>query len=402
LFRDVINRKGTTMTVQLDMPAWCGRKRLDDLLTELQRQRQSKVDVVVDTRRIYLDDEGRLLPADAQTGEWLPTEGVRFRDDALAQLGQRLTVPVPVKFAKQMNAEQPVINAQLFNALMAKSGRRVLVRILDDRVRAVLSDAYKMLDYYDTAFTCLDAAREHGGEVLDASLSEDHLRMTFIARDAWDTIHEDTRGRHEFHRFGAAAARNYRESISLHDDGGELPGGKGTVYPAVRITTSETGRGAMTARAGYCRAYCLNTSIMWEVSREVHLGGRLEAGLYSQETREADARAIMLKARDLVANCFKADVFRRMMQQVKDAAAVTIEAPAAAVGVLCEENGISDDRKNSLLQHFLGEFDANAYGLSQAVARVAQDETNPDKAETLERLAGSIITKPQTYAKVTA
>jgi hypothetical protein len=317
-----------------------------------------------------------------------------MRPLALQQLGQRLDPDVPWQFLKRLTEQRPTRATELLNGLMLDTGKRRLIRCLDDQVRSVLSDRYRVLDNFDVAFTALDVARAHGGEVIEASLSEKHMRIKFTARDVWDkiaSVRKDEGGRwyagglgNQEH-LGRVAAKSW----------GDLPGGPGTVYPVVTISNSETGLGGFNVRIGLLLGVCFNLAIVESVAARVHLGEKLEAGIFSPETMQLDTRAIMAKAQDAIAAAFKDDVFKKLVAKANRANSQEIEAPQPAVDNVITRCGINQEHRDKLLEYFVRDYAPTAWGMAQAVSRLAQDVADPDDASELEDTAGQLIEKPQ-------
>ena len=62
---------------------------------------------------------------------------------------------------------------------------------------------------------------------------------------------------------------------------------------------------------------------------------------------------------------------------------------------IVEREGLDEGTKDSILQHFLRDYEATAYGLAQAISRASQDEVDADKSSDLEQVAGKLITEPR-------
>lgn len=358
---------------------WNGRGTLQELVNELNRQKDNRVDFTADTRDLRVQvreqkEEKTLLLASAspRAAEWIPTGGAPIMMQALEQMGGRVNPEVPVKFTKAMAALRPQRLADLFNGLNSDEPSRRFVRCLDGRVRAFLSDRYRVLDNYDIAFAALDAVRASGGEVVEASLSDTHMRIKFTSRDVWDAIDVKRMGDKGSWYSGGLGSQEYLTKVAAKS-GGNLPGGPGTVHPLVTISNSETGHGGFNVRIG------------------ILLGERLSVGIFSEATLSQESKTIYMKARDAVKSAFNKDVFKRMVDLARAAQAREIKAPQAAVENVAKANAISDKAKDALLSYFIRDYDMTNYGLAQAVARLAQDGSDGDKAAELEAAAGSIL-----------
>lgn len=383
--------------------AWTGRGNLQQLVAELDRQRESRVDFVCDTRSLRLratDGKLMLCPNSPQAREWMPTAGVTISDKALAQIGDVATPAVPGRYLRDLAAYRPEVAAQLVN--QTGDAKRRFVRLLDGRCRAFLSDAYRVMDNYDLAFTALEVAKQAGARVLECSLTDSRMRIKLVNESIWRRIverqNDAARGDHEWIS-GDEADPGYRDATAYAGNGEPIQGGRGGVNPIVTISNSETGEGGLNIQLGIFRRYCLNTALIETGLRKIHIGSRMDSGIFTAETREADSKALALACRDTITAAFSADSFDRLISLADTAAATPISAPSAAVDQLVKSKIISEARRDALLEHFVGKYDRTAYGLAQAVSRLSQECDDTDAAD-LEAAAGKIIAEPGIFAAV--
>ena len=382
-----------------------GRGTLPQVVTELRRQQAERVDFVADTRDVkVIPHEGTLALAAATPsgGEWLP-DPLPLTNTALPQLGERQGVPVPAKFLRAAAMAHPSRIADYLTEVMREDHKRRLVRTLDGRVRAYLSDRYKAIDSLDAVTAALAGASEVGVQachVLDASVSETHVRVKLVNTACVEVAAELPEN--TFARWGGRAATGYRAAVGLGPvmepgaepfDGGVTGSRDLQLHPIVEISNSDTGHGGMTASLGILQALCLNTATTSQTLREVHLGGRLDAGVYSYEAIQAEAQAITLKARDVVRAGFAPAVFAQLVESIRPTMHQQIAAPQAACrSLLPDLPGLDLD---DLMGAFYGEqayTGPTTYSLGQAVARLAQDTDEPGVAADREVMAGQLLT----------
>ncbi len=396
-----------TNTGQVVGEYWSGRGSLPDLVAELERQKESKIDFVADCRSLsaIATEEGtedgsaprmRLFPSKegAQVREFIGAEGIELGDSAFAQLCDRSDPSIPVRYGRKLLAVNPFVAGTLAEETFCRSGNRRLFRCLDGRVRAVLSDQYRMVDNYDLAFSALEAVQAADGEVIEAALSERSMKLKFTTRSIFDTL-ETTRssGPSGGWYSGGLGSPDYLRKVSAKTRG-DLPGGPGTIHPIVTLSNSETGHGGIRVRLGILQAVCFNIATVETVVSEIHLGGRLDSGVFSDETRSADSKAIFLKSRDAIRAAFCPKKFASMVSKIRKSTETPIEAPSAAVGIVAERLDLDEERKAELLEHFLGTYARTAFGLASAVTRVAQDVDDSDRAEEFENFGGELMTNP--------
>jgi hypothetical protein len=380
--------------------SWKGRGTLGNLVTELDRQRASRIDFVADVRHLRVEMNGgvKLIPTTGQALEWMPDGPMMFLRSAYAQLAEKCSPSVPIKFFEKMLEDRPGRLAELINGLHADDPQKRFVRALDNKVRAWLSNSYRVIENHDIAYTCMDEARKKNAQVLEASLSDKRMRIKFTTQAVWDKIDITQRSGPQGGWFAGAIGN--RELIGKTILGAqireELPGGPGTIHPVVTVLNSETGHGGFHVRLGILMGVCFNVATLETIVSRVHLGDRLEEGIFSRETISAESKAIMLKARDAVRAAFDQDKFAAIVAKAKASQTDKIEMPMAAVDNVIAGGMVNEEQRDALLTYFLKDYDSTRFGLAQAVSRVAQDLDDPDDAGELENAAGKIISDPAT------
>lgn len=396
---------------------WSGRGSLADLAAELQLQADAKHDVVVDPRALEIhvgpDRQPRLFAGDlapAAYSEFIPANGLALTKNAIEQIGARVSPTIAGKTATSLYQQRPEEFAALFTSLMQKTrsettrGGNRMMRCLGDTCRAWLSDQYLIMDHYDLVRFGLKSASEHNARVLEGSLTEDRMRLKLVSYDVWDAIETVRTGSDRASWYaGGLGSQAYLSKVAATSRGrlpGQLDGdpdidpaaGPDTVWPVVTITNSETGQGGLNIRLGVLVAACYNLATVEVAVNQIHLGERLDTGIYSESTVRKSEAAIMGKVADAIAAAFTPDRFAALCAGLRDAAADPIENPASAVRNVVSAARLPDALADKCLEHFLGDYRATRWGLSQAVTRAAQDIDDPDAAEELISLGGTIAT----------
>ena len=377
-----------------------GRGSLQDVVTELQRQIEARVDFVADTRdmQVTVGEKGdlRLAPSNGNLADFLPRDGVSVLDQALTQFGQKAPVTngIPTRFLRNAAREHPRRTADFLTGIMHDSPDRRLVRILDGSCRAFLSDSYKVIDNYDVAKCALETCQKVGGRVLEASVTDGAFRLKMISPEIWDKI-ERTRTDSPSGNWyaGGLGSQEYLSKVGANTRG-DLPmhGGSETVWPIATVGNSETGHGKFYLRSGIIMAICFNLATVEEVMGMVHLGSKMEVGLFSRSTLEKEADLIFCQFRDAFRVMFTQESFQAIVSRVRDSANTEIKSPSKAIELtVAASDVLSDDDVGVLVDYFTAEPGNSVYSLGQAVARMAQD-LDADKADDVEVLAGEILT----------
>lgn len=392
----------TTPEINLNL-----RMGVGDLVQELKRRMESRVDVIADTRQMeILVRDGRFYlaanPGTALT-EWMvsgPNGGMEVETQAIGQVLERCDVSVPKQFGERLAAKHPEWAAELVTNLLRASGTTRMVRMMDNRVRAFLSNAYRCLDNYDMAATALQVAQTVGAEVVECHLTPTRMELKLVNRNVWESV--DATQRDAGGGYAAWANHKWIGHVGFNG-GGELPGGPGTIHPLISVGNSETGHGGYFVSVGILQAICCNGAIVRRELGQVHLGAKqtLE-GVLQQDTLRAEAKAIHLKARDIITAGFDAAKFKQLAGLMEKANAVTIANPKPVLD-FCVENAIfTESQRDDIFAHFVRDYKPTVLGLASAMTRAAQDYDDADVSSELENAAGDLIANPKKLAAVGA
>jgi hypothetical protein len=330
-------------------------KTLKELAAEILRQRESRRDFVVDTRHTRMTPERGL---ELESGD----RDLSFAITPVAhnQIAQRLEIPK--RFYDRMCEKHPDVLASAVNALFQREPDQRMIRTLDGRVRAFLSDRYRPLDNDELAEVVFPALSELDVEILSCEITERRLYIKF-------------------------ASVSLEREVHVGD-----PIRAGGV-----LSNSEIGLGSLRIDDLDYRLVCLNGMIRETVSRTSHLGrvtgmdGIDASEFFKDETRAADDRALMLKLRDTVRGMFSPERFEARISQYQKAAEVKIEQPIETVQVLQRRLALTDGQRDSILTHLLQGNDLSQWGLANAVTQASQSVADYDEATELEKLGGRVI-----------
>jgi hypothetical protein len=389
---------------------WGGRGSLSRLVAELERQKATKIDFVADVRdlgasvHVQENEPGRksesintlrMVPKSPAMGEFIDKTGIEFTDSAFSQLLQKSEPAIPVRYGRSLLAENGIAASNLTEETFFGSGRRRLFRCLDGVVRSVLSDSYRFVDHFDLAFTALEEVQARDGEVIEATLDDHRMRLKFTSRSIFEVLDATREGsdRSKWYAGGIGSKEHLRKVGA--NAGDALPGGPGTIHPSVVLSNSETGHGGINVRLGILHGICFNLATVESIVSDIHLGGTLDGGIFTDETRAADSKVIFLKTRDAIRTAFEPERFKRLVDKLRRSAEVEILAPSSAVGLVAERLELDQERRDAILGHFVADYAQTALGLASAVTRAAQDVDHPEVAEEWEQFAGEILAAPE-------
>lgn len=354
-------------------------KTIVQLAQELERRRNAKQDFVADTRRVELVTE-RQLGADvnAPLGVQLAIHNGRgdyvmgVNDIAHRQIGDH--TGIPAKYYDRMRTDQPELLATNVNRWLQAEPSKRMIRVLDGNARAFLSDRYRPLENEDLAEAVLPVLNDAQVEILSCEVTERRIYIKAV----------DGRIRQDIPK----GARMGDGSHHIFD----------TISPALVISNSEVGLGALSVEAGVWTRACTNMAIFSQASmRKYHVGGRHELTenlqeLLSDKTKRLTDAATWAQVRDVVAGAFNEAKFTAQAMELRGLTEQKITGDIPEVVELTAKRfNLNDGERRTVLQHLIEGADLTRYGLFNAITRTAEDAESYDRATELERLGGQVI-----------
>jgi len=348
---------------------------LKELAAEVGRQAQMKRDFIAPANRIkyVLSDEAvdtgyTRLTMDGQETPY--NIGELFHN----QMGEHLKIPRA--YYQRMLANAPVLLRRNVNHWLAQDPSNRMIRTLDGRARAFLSDRYRVLDNFDLCEAILPLFTKHNLEVVSADVTERRLYLK--------AIHPGLKAEVQGRKVGDV------------------------VQGGVSVWNSETGFGTMGAAAFIYTLSCLNgMTVPMSGLRRFHLGRRYDGDeaqaqeVFRDETREMDDRAFFMKIQDVVSACLEEKRFQEVMRKISDAASDNEMSTSKgrpieeAVEVTRKSFGLTETEGASILKHLINGGDLSRWGLASAVTRAAQDTESYDRFDDLQRIGGEIVELPK-------
>ena len=330
---------------------------LTELATEIERQSNAKQDYIVPTSLLTMTDRADLH---FDTGAGLTS--IPATDLAHDQIAARLDIPR--SYYNRLRTNDKALLAQNVNKWLHDKPEKRMVRTLDGKARAFLSDRYERIDNLEIASAALPALMDTGARVESSQITDSRLYIKAVM----PKIEGEVR--------------------------------KGDVVQAgVVISNSEVGQGSVLIYPMIFRLVCLNGAIMADSRFSArHLGGKIGtrtdvAHLLSNEALMANDRAIMLKVRDVIRASFDSAVFQQRLELMRDAAKDRLQGDVVeAVEALSKRHTLTDSEGSGILRHLIEGGDLTRYGLHNAVTRHAHDVDSYDRATGLETLGGHILT----------
>jgi hypothetical protein len=356
---------------------------LSALNDEVQRQAAARIDYLVNTqaslRLVQLDGKIELVSLDEGAVLLSRWELTSTAHDQIASW-----IEIPRKYYDRLLVDHPDMLCQNVNTLFEREPGIRMVRTLDGKCRAFMSERYRPLDNDVVLANVLPQilgagkAGERAHKVIRSQISDKQMALTVVFTDP-------------------ALAQNLGKTARGDADDIVLPG--------FRIENSEVGRGSLRERGFFYRTYCENGCVFgsageFEFQRN-HAGAKLSADLqrivFTDETKKAADQALMLELRDMINAMANPAVAQGWGDQLRAAkTGDTIVKPLAAIEQLAKTLGLQEGEKDQCLQNLIAEADMSRFGALNAVTAIAnQPETSDDRALELEELGGSLLTMSQ-------
>ncbi len=300
--------------------------------------------------------------------------------DRLRNASEDLQVPT---LSEAQPSESPLFDVMLNRLLESKGQDTRLVRTLDGKARAFLSDSFSVdLDNFDVFQVAARALIEAGLEpdnVVSCEVTERRLYLKVVSPKLEATIQPSN------------LHRRHGEHYILKEPQ--------VVQAGFVLMNSETGLGSLCVQQVVYKLMCTNLWIREDAYRQRHIGRVLEAGengsVYRSDTRLADAHARLLKVRDHVSSALDETRFRALVGKMQETTEVRLEGNIErVVEVTGRKFGLSQEEKSSVLKNLIEGADLSLWGLTNAITQTAQEVESYDRATELEAIGGRFFSLP--------
>lgn len=337
-------------------------RSINELALEIHRQKEVKRDFLAPTSHLSMHPNGVLAISQGEDR----FEGFPLTPHAHQQLGS--WAGIPRSYYDLMKEEAPNLLASNVNHwfhVKQEDPEVRMVRVLDGKARAFLSQRYRPLDHYD---------------LIDAALPELQKRsdLEIVSCEVTDA-----------RLYLKAMFTNAKMEVRKGDE----------VIAGIAISNSEVGAGSLRVEPLIYRLVCKNGMIGLAALRKYHIGrkgifdtddGAFE--LMSDRTKELTDAALWNTVKDAVKAMLNPEIFKANVDRLALAASVGIKAPVEITMERARKSFMwSKEEGSSIMDHLIRGGDLTQYGLANAVTRTAQDIESYDRATEFERLGGSII-----------
>ena len=339
-------------------------KTLAELGRELQRQRLNRQDFLVDTRSLEMksDSCGSTLRLSLDRHDYSFTVG----DNAHQQIASRLNVPF--RYYQKMQASAPDLLDQNVNRWFNQTPERRMIRVLDGKVRAFLSDRYRRLDNLELCAAVLPVIQEmNGSQIESCEVTPTHLYLKVVNR-------------------------RLKAEVRVGD----------VVQAGFVVSNSEVGLGSLRVEPLVFRLVCKNGLICKDLAqKKYHVGRQVNESsdsayeLYSEETLAQDDRAFFMKVQDVVRAAVDEAKFALTVNKMREATQIPLKHdPVKAVELLADKFQLTENERGDILRQLFMGGDNSRYGLVNAVTAASKIAKTYERATDLERIGGEILSLP--------
>lgn len=345
-------------------------RNLQDLAAEIERRAEAKRDLIAPVDKLAMStvENSPVLTVTNGHVEAFPING-----HAHGQIAEY--AGIPMGYYRRLMERDPTLLAQNVNRWLRDLGaQRRTVRTLDGQVRAVLSDSYRPLENEDLAEAILPVLLDQDLLILSCEITDRRLYIKAVDK----SIVRDV-----------PTGRAMGDGSHVFFD---------TCSPAIIVSNSEIGAGALSIETGVYTKVCTNLAMIGSNMRKFHTGKRAELSdevyaLLQDETRKATDRAVWMQTRDLVRSAFDQAKFDATCKRLGNAAQDRIE-PQQVTEVI-ERVGrrfaFNEGEKKGILARLIEGADLTRYGVHSAITRHSADVEDYDRATELERIGGDVI-----------
>ena len=366
---DVIDFSQAEMPVKIEDRSF-DSKMVPQLVAYLKDIRDNSLDYVVPGPKL------EVKPVGASAWElWIDgPEGMKiFRPTNWAQ-GQTVgKTPLPKKYHDTLlNAGKAELATTNLNEWLREQDK-VMVRTVGDKFRAMVSDRYRAFDNLDL-FAQTAKAVENVNQSRQ-SINPDYQPVQFWKADATETT----------------------LFVSILDKGQEYDIGKGDKFNVMlTVKNSEVGKSSMSIEPSFFRGMCLNLYSREPALRKIHSGEKLDSGIFSADTRQAQRDLWQKEVRDVFnATLVNTDFFDDWAAEFKESKEVRPEDMTVAVHKVSEEYSFTQAEEEAIMDALMTdrtifpEDRGTGYALINAMT-VASKDMGLERMHDVAKIAGNV------------
>lgn len=352
--------------------------KLEEMLAEVVRHSEAKKDFIANTEENiamvempncdFTNDLAIVL----QNRETNELERFAITDNFHKQVAARLKVPSRYYF--RLLEDHRELLLENVNTLFKREPALRMVRTLDGKARAFLSNSFRRVDNEQVLERTLPVIKDQfDTTILNTWVDENRMKFKCLFNGDDHAID--------------LGMKNGRENI---------------VHTGFEMGNSEVGKGSFYIRGFLYDSFCTNGCVFGmqdTVSfKQVHVGSRLgidTSMLLSNETMQREDELIISAARDVLAHLATPEFAQKVgtkLHALQDRQPV--RNAQAAVESVCAELKLSDTESASMLETFIRDQDYSQWGMVSAVTAIANTVEDYNRSSKIEEMGNKIINLP--------
>lgn len=339
---------------------------ITELAEQLMLNARNKKDVIVDTANVEAIANG-----DVKLHLKELDETYTMNDTCLNQMATK--VGISKKYLDKMRDGHNALLQDNFNYWMHKTPKQQLIRTLDNKARAFLSDKYRRVDNDEIASTVLPILLDKGYEIISSAITDSKMYIK-------------------------ARLPKLEREVTKGD----------VVQAGVTISNSEVGQGSVSVSPFIYRLVCLNGMTINDSrlnSRHLMSSNATIDGVYeilSDDAKEKDNTALLAKVRDVVLSTSDEVRFNQNVAKMTDATEIKIKSPKKVIEVLENRFDLSKVEGENILENLVNRDDnqkfANLWSVVNSITALGNTMDDYDRGTKMQEIGGRLLNEPQLIA----
>jgi len=339
---------------------------ITELAEQLMLNARNKKDVIVDTANVEAIANG-----DVKLHLKELDETYTMNDTCLNQMATK--VGISKKYLDKMRDGHNALLQDNFNYWMHKTPKQQLIRTLDNKARAFLSDKYRRVDNDEIASTVLPILLDKGYEIISSAITDSKMYIK-------------------------ARLPKLEREVTKGD----------VVQAGVTISNSEVGQGSVSVSPFIYRLVCLNGMTINDSrlnSRHLTSSQATIDGVYeilSDESKELDNKALLSKVHDVVLSTSDEVRFNQNVAKMTDATEIKIKSPKKVIEVLENRFDLSKVEGENILENLVNRNDtqkfANLWSVVNSITALGNTLEDYDRGTKMQEIGGKLLNEPQLIA----
>jgi len=313
-----------------------------ELVKHLKTQQKNRVDIVSETWHAIKDHRDVLIKLD-------DSDSYRLTDHAHDQISR--ICDIPKRYYTRMLARNRSLLCKNINAWNSK---RLMFRIINGTIIAVLSDQYRIIDNHDVL------------EQTIKTIKKNHTESRIHRCDITDT------------RMYIKIIKPYMFSIMGN-----------VAMPGIIIQNSEIGSGVLRVDPLIVDTERGNYMIGRQTSYKMHKGRRIDIGTVTPEPE--------IPVNKMIDDAFGTKALNTWLTAIRRDSEKPILKPLETITNIATEHKLTDRQKTTIFNIFIENGERTRWCLANAISMASKEQEDVDEMIRFEYIAGMVASEPNTF-----